>query len=340
MGMRAHSGTVAGRRLSSAARPAVSAVAALALALGGCAAPEELVARFDNSRTQISRGLVDVVDGVDRAFGEPRVEDREKNVQLKLGLKGGWISHQSPSVSVPLSLRVPLPALERYANISLRLSSVAEASEGTGEAAASLDRNTSLSATVLSHVVDRVDTGVHATAYWRDGGLQTGLQPFLRWDWRPASVRFSLEQQVFLQTDTLFGAKSIIEIDRVFGQVALVRLRNIVEDSQQVAGESVEHDLIYRRPLPSLGAALSVEFGAVYNAFDGDPETGLRGGVNDPDKGFGRVRLTGTVLRPWLEYEITPTLYYYWRHKDEMEYGISVMLRAVFEGNRATPPAP
>lgn len=330
--MRANGGRAAGF-LDRVARR-LAACAAVALALAGCTAPERLVKRLDEGRTQISRGLVDMVDGVDRAFGEPRVEDREKIVQLKAGGQAGVRTNHSPSVSVPLSLRMPLPALERYANISLRLDSVADATEGTSEAAASLDRNASLSATLLSHVVDRVDTGVRVNARWRHGGLQWGVQPFLRWDWRLETLRFSLEQRLLLQTDTLLGAKSIVEIDRVFGQVGLLRLRNIVEDNQEVPGETVEHDLIYRQTLPSLKAALSVEVGAVYNAFDGNPETRARGGAHDTDQGFARARFTGTVFRPWLEYEITPGLYYLWRHAQEMEYGISVMLRMVFEGRR------
>ena len=59
--------------------------AALLAALAGCASPRELVRTVDESHAVITRGIRDVVDATDRAFGEPRVEDGERLVRLRLG---------------------------------------------------------------------------------------------------------------------------------------------------------------------------------------------------------------------------------------------------------------
>jgi hypothetical protein len=89
--------------------------------------PEQLCATRTAPRHCL-RGLADVVDGMDRAFGEPRVEDRERIARLKLGARATVRENQKPGYAVPLQLRVPLPALERRANIFLQFDSVANES--------------------------------------------------------------------------------------------------------------------------------------------------------------------------------------------------------------------
>lgn len=328
-------------RAQAALRSAVSATALATLAAGfaGCAGPEKVVRRLDEGQVIISRSFADVVDAVDRIFGEPRVEDRERLVQVKAGARAVLRENQTTAYDFPVSLRVPLPALERRTNISLRVNSIAEASGKEGGAAESLDRNKTVSATLLMRVLDQLDTGVQLDLHWHDGA-QTGIRPFLRWEWRPSQVSVSFEQQVYVLTDTGVGMKSVIEIDRVLDEASVVRLRNIFETNQQAVGEEIEHALIYRRPFPFWNAALSAEIGAAYNPFDGDPETLASGGENDPDEIFARLRVTGRILRPWIEYEVTPALFRPWRHSDDFEYGVMFTLRLVAASPLAGPGEP
>ena len=66
-----------GRRLFGTL-PAVALLAAT-----GCAAGK--LTWFDKGQAAISRGLADVVDAADGAFGEPRVVDRERVAVAKIG---------------------------------------------------------------------------------------------------------------------------------------------------------------------------------------------------------------------------------------------------------------
>jgi len=326
--MIAHRRASPGLRELVALRAVAPAVVLAAITLGatGCTAPAKFVRQLDKSHTDISRGIADFIDDVDGAFGESRVEDRERIVQLKVGARVTLRKNNAPEYAVPIAIRLPLPALERRANIFLRLDSVADASAGGGDAVSSLDRNKAFTATLLTKILDEVDTGMHLNLFWK-GGAQTGVTPFLRWEWLPDHYRFYVEQQVYYLTDRKFGAQNIFELDRIFDKVSFLRLRNILDVNQVYPGMDVEHDLIYRRPFPLRGAAISAEIGATYNSFDGDPETQVRGAANDPDEAFARLRLTGTIFRPWIEYEITPGIYCPWRHQDNFEYGIMFTLR-------------
>jgi hypothetical protein len=318
------------RSAPAAARAAAAALLAVAAGAAGCAAPEELKRNLDVGQATVSRGLADVVDGMDRAFGEPRVEDRERIARLKLGVQTALRENQSPAYSVPVSLRVPLPALERRANIYLQLDSVADTSSGINEAASSLDRNKTLSATLLTRVRERVENGVRLDLTWHDGP-QTGFRPFLRWEWRPGRLRLAVEQQVYYLTDKGFGAKTQLELDRLLGTASFVRWRSIVEGNEETPGTDFQHVLIFRRPYLPWDVALSAEVGVSSNSFNGDPQTRAPGAENDPDQGFAQLRVIGTVFRPWIEYEITPALFRPWRHRDDFEYGVTFTLRIVAE---------
>lgn len=318
---------------------AVGALLALVIGAAGCAAPAQLVRRIDEGHAGVCRGLADVVDGMDRAFGEARVEDRERIARLKVGPRVVLRENATPAYTVPLSLRVPLPALERRANIFLQFDSVTDATEHLDEALSTRDRNRTLSATVLSRIVDRVDTGVRLDLTWSDGP-QTGVRPLLRWEWRPGRLRLALEQQVYYLTHQGFGARSQIELDRIRSDVSFVRLRTVFEDNQELPGTDAQYVVIYRRPYVPWDVALSAEVGVSANSFDGDPQTGTRGAESDPDQAFAQLRIIGTIFRPWIEYEITPALFRPWRHRDDFEYGITFTVRIIAEHALKGPDSP
>jgi len=311
-------------------RTRAAALVAL-FAAAGCATPQGFVRTIDNGHDAITRGICDVVDATDRAFGEPRVEDRERIVRLSVGPEVELREGTDRTLGVPLSLRAPLPALERRANIFLQVDTAAESlTDGDETEVGSADRNTTVSATVLTRVASLLDTGVRLDLFL-DGGAQTGVRPFARWEHRFDGMRALLEQQVYLNSDVGFGARSIAQLDRVLGGTSFVRARASWEANGELEGVNQDHALIYRRPAPMWNAALSLELGAAYNRFDGDPETGETGPAADPDEAYLRARVTGRVGRPWIEYEVAPALHHPWRHDDAWEWGVTLSLRLLYE---------
>ncbi len=306
----------------------------LALALSGCAAPKRLVGTLDDGHEAVCRNLAEVVDRVDRVFGEPRAEDRERTVKGSVGARAEFRENAGPAYAVPISLRIPLPALERRANIVLRFDSVADATHGIEQAGESLDSNKTFSATLIRRRTGELETGARVELYWRDGP-QTGLRPFVRWEWQPAPIRFYLEQQIYYLTDLHLGAKTSVQADYVFEDASFLRLQTSVDGNKETPSVQVEHALIYRRSLAPSGAVISLETGAAYNPFDGDPGTRARGDENDPDELYGKVRFIATVFRPWIEYEISPALHHPWHHEDNLEYSVMFTLRLV--ARRALP---
>jgi len=321
--------------------PSFAAAALLAAlhAAGGCAAPDQFVRSVDEGHANLTRGMGDVVDRVDRAFGEPRVEDRERIVRAKIGGSLELRQNNDASPTIPVSLRVPLPALERRSNIFLQFESTADASEDIEQARTSFDEGKSFSATILTRRSPRLETGARLELYWEDGP-QTGLRPFLRLERRLDPIRLFYEQQFYYRTDVRAGAKGIFGVDRIFGERSFARFATSVEGNRGTPGASLEHSLGYRRPMPFVEAAFAAEVGVTYNTYDGDPETEDPGSENDPDEGYARLRAIGRVLRPWVEYEIVPAVHFPWHGGDKAEFGVTFTLRAVLERNLPGPSEP
>jgi hypothetical protein len=325
----------------AARRPRLRAAALLAagLAVGGCAAQQQLVREADERQDNISRGIAGVVDRVDRAFGEPRIEDRDRIVRAKIGGSLEVRQNNADSWTIPISLRLPLPALERRSNIFLQFESTADASGDFEEVKSSFDEGKAVSATILTRRSPRLETGARLELFW-DDGPQTGVRPFLRVEQRLDPIRLSYEQQVYYLTDVQTGARGIFEADRLLEEQSFVRFTTSMDGNHGTPGVSLEHSLGYLRPLPFVKAAFAAEVGVKYNTFDGDPETHDSGSENDPDEGYARLRATGRVLRPWIEYEVIPVVHFPWHHEDKVEPGITFILRAVFQRNLPGPPEP
>jgi hypothetical protein len=283
--------------------------------------------------------MAEVVDGVDRAFGEARVDDRERIVRARIGGSLELRENNDASPTVPVSLRVPLPALERRSNIFLQFESTADASEDLEQARTSFDEGKSFSATILTRRTPRLETGARLELYWKDGP-QTGLRPFLRLERDLDPIRLFFEQQLYYRTDDRGGAKGIFGVDRIFGDSSFVRFTTSVDGNHGTSGTSFEHVLGYRRRLPFPNGALAAEIGTSYNTYHGDPESHDPGSENDPDEAYTRLHLIGRVIRPWVEFELIPAVHFPWHHGDKMEFGVTFILRAVFERNLPGPAEP
>jgi hypothetical protein len=290
-----------------------------------------MVRSIDEEHAAICRGLADVIDVADRAFGEPRVEDREQIVQAKIGLSVEDRENEGAKLTVPITLRVPLPALERRANIYLRLDTVADpGAKAAADAAAPTDQSRTVTATVLSRFTKSLEGGVRLDVIW-DDGPQTGLAPFVRWEWRSDPNRVYFEQQVYWRTNQGAGLKTILQYDRVLSPADYLRFRSSMESNHHDPGRAYEHAVLYRRLVPERDLVLSAELGVKYSTYDGDPETKTPGAAEDPDEGYLQLRTTGKVWRPWIEYELTPAAHLPWRHSDKMEFGVTFTLRMVYE---------
>lgn len=329
-------GAVCRRRLCGA----LLAVALLAAV--GCAAPKYMKRQIDKGQAAISRGIGDVVDGVDRAFGEPTITDREQIVRAKIGAAVSERENYESALSMPVSLRAPLPALQRRANIFLEANSVADSLRSARSAADAFNDNKSFTAALITQITDAVHTGVRLNGFW-DEGPQLAVRPFARWQWQRDPIRVLVEQEVSERTSEGVGEKTVIQFNRVLGETSFVRLHTSMEANKGEPGPSFEHAVIYRRLFPGYELVFSAQLGARHNSYVGDSGTRTPGAENDTDEGYLQFQATGKVYRPWLEYEVTPVAYVPWNHGDALEFAITFELRFVYErflrGPEGGPPA-
>lgn len=334
--LRVSGGRAARRRVRGAL------LAAAFLAVGGCTAPTYMSRQIDKGQAAITRGINDVVDAADRAFGDPRISDREQLVQAKIGGAVRTRQNSGTTLALPVSARLPLPAAERRANIFLSVDSMGDPLSKTRDAASSLDANRAVSAGLITRVTQDIHTGVRFDLFW-DQGAQTGAHPFLRWEWQRDPFRVYVEQQVYERTEKGLGEQTTVELTLVFEQTGFLRFLTSMDANRHDPGITYENSLLYRRLVPSRELALSAELGVVNNPYSGNPGTATPGAANDPDEVYFQVRATGKVYRPWLEYEVTPSVHVPWEHRDALELGITVELRCVYEsflhGPAGGPPA-
>jgi hypothetical protein len=323
-------------------RRAAALLAAALLAAAGCAAPRYVSREVDKGQAAITRGISDVVEAADRAFGEPIVTDRERSFQAKIGGEVQARENNETKFRAPVTLRAPLPALQRRANAFIEIGSVADTLSSTPEAAAALDSNKSFVAAMITRLTEDVHLGVKLYGFWTDGP-QLGVWPFLRWEWLRDPYRVLVEQQVYDRTDRGLGERTTLQLNRVFSGTSFVRWVSTVELNQHDRGTIYEHALIYRRLFPSRELVLSAQLGVHHNPYLGDPTAKTPGAQHDPDEAFFQLQATGKIYRPWLEYELTPAVHAPWNHADTLEFGVTFALRFVYEsflqGPEGGPPA-
>ena len=261
----------------------------------GCARFNSMVRKVDEERLWISRGIADVVDATDRAFGEPRVEDREEIVQVKVDLKPSYWKEDEFGFNVPVRARIPLPILQRRANVFIEFGSVTDATERLSDAYNTLDENKSFAAGILSSLNEKIDAGTKLDLYWKNGA-QTGIRPFVRFEVKPDPWRYYAEQEVYYRTDDRFGGKTAFQVDRLLSRSSFVRFATSAEYHETMDGMNYGDAFIYRQPI-CWNAVLSAELGTTFNPHRGDPNGSSSLDEDDGDKLYSRVRVVG---KPWV----------------------------------------
>jgi len=308
--------------------PRFAALAGALALLAGCSAPDTILRTLDATHDPLSRGIADAVDRADRVFGEPRVEDRERIVRAKIAAKVKSEEGDGTSLSFPIDIRVPLPALERRFNIFLEYNSSFD--DKLGDVTNDLDSNKSFTGTIMSRAWDVLDTGVKFRFYWKDGP-QVGVIPFVRYESPKENFfRFWIEQQVWYKTDKDFGGKSTLQIDHVLSPKSFIRFGNAAEYYQDLKKADIEHVLTYRAP-SFFASMMSADTGVAYNPHDGDPEGDSTDPDDDGDKAFAQVRFKGIMWRPWCEWEVKPYYHYLWHHDDKSVFGAEARINLLYE---------
>ena len=285
--------------------------------------------KADIERQRISRGIADIVDATDRAFGDPRVEDLEEIVQVKVDLKPSYWKEDEFGFNVPVRARIPLPVLKRRANIFLQFDSLADANDRLSDAVDTLDENKSFAAGIISKLSDQVDAGTKLDLYWRSG-VQTGIRPFIRYQIAPDPWRYYVEQQVYYHTDDHLGGRTSFQVDRLLTRSSFIRFAASADYKETMDGVNYHDAFIYRMPGP-WATLFSAEIGAGFNPYSGDPNGSSRSREDDGDKLYSRLRLIGKPNLDWIELEVEPGVDYCWHHDQPWDYGITFTVRIIFE---------
>ncbi len=311
-------------------------VPGLCLASFGCAAPKLLMRGLDQQQKSISHGLVDSVDAIDKVFGEHHVEDALRKVEAKVSVRDEWRENHGNSIDFPIRLRVPFPALERWANIFIQFDTTTENSGQSSQIVDRLDDNKAFTLGWLSRIMDAVDSGVRVNLYWSEGSPQTSIVPFGRWKYLRDPYRAALEQTVYYKTDNDFGGRSSFSADYLLGEWSYLRLAGSAEYYQRLHGANTNLALIYRSPLIK-DIYFSAEAGVSYNPYMGptdkeaDVDPLLTPEEQDEDQGYVTLRAIGPLGRPWIEWEVRPSVYYPWNHEDTFEWGVMSLVSFRYE---------
>lgn len=238
---------------------------------------------------------------IDRVFGEQYVEDRERKVQVRAGLETTFNNHgTSTDTKVKLILRVPLPAMKRRFNVFLDIGDAVEQLGDVSSPNFSASENAfSIAAGLVRRIRDDVELGLKLKLFRQSGSLFS-LSPFLRYEKYAGPMRYLFQQQVIWESDNTWSTLTDFDVDRRFGSLIFLRLRNRVEYSFEDPGASVAHALVTRRSLFE-NNGLSFELWLEYNTATDDP-----GVIEDDTIVYGQLRLRGRIWRRWLEYELRP----------------------------------
>jgi hypothetical protein len=289
--------------------------------------------QVDSGHQAMERGMVDVVNRVDRIFGEPRVEDRERKVKIVAGPRLVFKEAGVTEVRGRVSGRIPLPSLERRTNIFLEVGGRVDSQVESG-VLNTQEREEQLvtRVEVLKRSELPVDLGLGAGVRWRSGP-QGVVRPFIRWEHRSDQLRYYLSQEVIYRTDEGFAETTYVHLDQILDQVSFLRYFSDATVENEVAGVTMGHGTMYRRPWAENGA-ISYEVGVEYNTAH-----------TERGRTYLQVHLVQKVLRPWLEFEIRPRVAYPWQGGGG-SYSLFVGANVIFEryleptGGGARPPDP
>jgi hypothetical protein len=294
----------------------------------------------DEQHRWISLQLGDIVDRVDKMFGEPRVEDRLRIVQARLGGKAGFATGETADFGVSLRFRFPLPALQRRANLFLEYSSdtIVDNLGGVNtiqnSSAATRETEATLAAGIVKRLTDTFDfVGKVAYHGLRDYGPEASIRYERRW----APWMFYAEQEAYWRTARHWGGKTGVSLTYEVDPVSFIRILSEAKYYQDQRGTDLTTGASYRRPF-FFGSVVSVDVGVQYNGYDGDPkEENVTDLEEDGDQIVGRVRMVGRVWRDWIEWEVTPGYSYLWQHQDPGVVRLDLKLTIFYEKRLSGP---
>jgi hypothetical protein len=273
----------------------------------------------DKTHAFLGRTIADTVDRVDAVFGEPRVEDRQRKVRVELGLGVKAKEGGEYRVRTKFKSRIPLPALERKANVFLDIGG------GSRSRADSLDpdleeydRKALTSLGFLSLKKWPLSYGVRLRTRW-DDGPQVEIKPFLRWEDQKDPWRFYLNQEVYYKTDDKFGTVTSGHVDYILNPVAFFRFFSEGEIIFERSGVYMEHAVHLRQSLKTYGA-LSYEVGMSYNTAN----------IEKEGETYAQIRLRKRVWRPWLELDLKPRMVVHWKD-EKADFSVFGGFTVVFE---------
>lgn len=287
-----------------------------------------VITDLDAHHQWVGRKFADIVDTVDKAFGEPRIEDREEIVRAKIGLRAKVIQTEETDWSVPSNFRIPLPALERTANIYLDLATDSDAGNLSDVNAVTDDSHSSLTASFIKKITETIDIALTFDVY---GGWDIGPKTKFRYNkhWDPWGL--FAEQQAFWRTDDGWGGRTTANIDyELPDKASFIRWANRADYYEELFDVDYASSISYRRKFYG-NTALSAEVGMEYNPYDGDPEKKHDGTDPDDDHAYARVRVIGKIWRPWIEWELMPGYYCKWEQDEPWRWGIEARLSLMYE---------
>ena len=230
---------------------------------------------------------------------------------------------------VPSNFRIPLPALERKANIFLDFTSDSDSSNLSSADPANSDSNSSLSASIVKKLSNTVDVALTFDIY---GGWDIGPKVKLRYEkrWEPWSLKG--EQQVFVRTDDGWGGapsststmnsptRPRSSVSRTGRTTTRNSTKWISSPDSSTGGVSSATRRSRRRPGWSTTPTMATRRSK--HADDPDP---------DDDHVYARVRVIGRAGRPWIEWELMPGYYYKWEQDDPGRWGIEARVSIMYE---------
>lgn len=274
---------------------------------------------------------------VDRVFGEQYVEDRDRKIQVRAGLETTFNNHgTSTDTKIKLVLRVPLPAMKRRFNVFLDLGDAVEQLGDVSSPNFSASENAfTIAAGLVRRIRDDLEAGLKLKLF-RSSGSLFSVYPFLRYEKQVDAMRYFFEQQVIWESDNTWRTLTDLDVDRRFGSLVFLRLRNRVQYTFEEPGASIAHALITRRSLFE-NNGLSFEVWLEYNTAKDDPAI-----IEDDTIAYAQLRLRGRIWRRWLEYELRP-IYTFPINTDRASFfGFFISLAVVWDSylGRDTTPGP
>ncbi|MBN1878481.1 hypothetical protein JW823_00040 [bacterium] len=301
--------------------------------ISGCTVTRHALTRWEDRRATLSRGLADIVDATDRAFGEPRVGDEEEIVQVKVDLVPSYYSESEFSMNMPVRVRIPLPCIQRRAKFFFQIDSSADPRDPIADTVSTLEDNKTITSGFLFFPNEKIRTGSKLDVYWKGSSPQAGLRPFFRYEVKKDPVRYYAEQQVYWRTDDRFGAKTTLQFDRIISDLSFLRFACSGEYQEVTYAAQVWNGIAYRSEIGE-NSAMSLELGSAFNPHHGATtrdtvEELEERDENDNDRVYFRTQFVGKLPIEWLEYGIEPGVDYYWHHERPWDYGVAFTLRII-----------